>query len=338
MGIIFVAKSLLNFLFVMKDLLWEEETMNKLFIIGNGFDRAHGLKTSYEDFHKYLKKAYPDADEDAGQLPYVYPDKDGELVCDDNEAVGFLMRIITQAEPDSEQWSALEESLGVLDYSEVFDDLIEPLDNEGDLDMWANAYQNEDAANDLFVVVEKLSDYFTNWIESIDLTKICPIPSFSNLIHSQDVFLNFNYTETLEMVYQVKDENVCHIHGKCGENLILGHGREEKENEYTDNMSYYTGAEGILSEIHYMLKKDIDKAISKHKNFFDLLLKNIDSIYSHGFSFGDVDQPYIKRICEIISTENVTWYLNDFDKNQLPKFEEQLRAAGFKGKILTFSI
>lgn len=30
--------------------------MSTLFIIGNGFDKAHGLKTSYWDFRNYLEK------------------------------------------------------------------------------------------------------------------------------------------------------------------------------------------------------------------------------------------------------------------------------------------
>lgn len=35
----------------------ENENTNKLFIIGNGFDLAHGLKTKYEDFLLwYLQK------------------------------------------------------------------------------------------------------------------------------------------------------------------------------------------------------------------------------------------------------------------------------------------
>lgn len=312
--------------------------MRKLFIIGNGFDRAHGLQTGYEDFHKYLKKTYPDADENVDLLPCVSQDKDGGLVCDDDEAVGFLMRIITQVEPDSEQWSTLEESLGVLDYSEVFDSLIEPIDDEGDVDPWADVYQNEDAANDLSVVIEKLSDYFTDWIETLDLSKTKQKDSFKILIGSDDIFLNFNYTETLEAVYQIKNENVCHIHGKRGEMLILGHGRDEKEDEYTRNMSQHTGAEDILSEIHNMLKKDTDKAINKHDKFFRSLYQGIDCIYSHGFSFGEVDQPYIKKICQILPTESITWYLNDYDKSQLPLFEKQLRSAGFKGEISTFSL
>jgi hypothetical protein len=36
--------------------------MNRLILIGNGFDLAHGLKTSYKDFiHGYLRKAYEQA-------------------------------------------------------------------------------------------------------------------------------------------------------------------------------------------------------------------------------------------------------------------------------------
>ena len=45
--------------------------MNKLFIIGNGFDLAHGLKTSYSDFILwYLKKAVNDL-----QAKEVYKDE-----------------------------------------------------------------------------------------------------------------------------------------------------------------------------------------------------------------------------------------------------------------------
>ena len=32
----------------------------KLFIIGNGFDRGHNLKTGYWDFRTFLEKCYPD--------------------------------------------------------------------------------------------------------------------------------------------------------------------------------------------------------------------------------------------------------------------------------------
>ncbi len=37
-------------------------SMKRLFIIGNGFDRAHNLPTSYWDFRKYIMTRYPDAE------------------------------------------------------------------------------------------------------------------------------------------------------------------------------------------------------------------------------------------------------------------------------------
>lgn len=186
--------------------------MKKLFIIGNGFDSAHKLQTGYEDFHQYLHNSYPLADENELMIPSVYMNKDGSLVCDDTEAVAFLMRLISEAEPCSEKWSALEASLGKLDYTEVFDGLMEPQDEDGDLDDWANVYQNEDAASDLSAVIEKFSDYFTKWISTIDISGAKSIENFKKLIQPRDIFLTFNYTETLEKLYGIN--NVCHIHGK----------------------------------------------------------------------------------------------------------------------------
>lgn len=311
--------------------------MKKLFIIGNGFDKAHGLQTDYEDFHQYLKTTYPNANEEDEQLPGISPTPDGGVDCDDTEAVGFITRLITQAEPKSEQWSALEESLGKLDFSEVFDWLPEQTDKEGDIDMWATSYQNEDLASILSVVIAKLSDYFTDWINTINLSNVQQIAAFENLIESEDVFLNFNYTETLEVAYQIENKRICHIHGKRGEELIFGHGEDESDDTYDRNMRFYTGAEDILSNIHYMLKKDTDMAILQHNNFFDSLDPGIKRIYSHGFSFGKVDLPYIEKICECLPTENMTWYLNDFDIDRHEFYKKILKDAGFEGGFSTFS-
>lgn len=38
--------------------------MSRLFVIGNGFDRAPGLKTSYEDLHDFLRSQYDVTDEE----------------------------------------------------------------------------------------------------------------------------------------------------------------------------------------------------------------------------------------------------------------------------------
>lgn len=35
--------------------------MATLFIIGNGFDLAHGMPTQYSDFRKFIVETYPEA-------------------------------------------------------------------------------------------------------------------------------------------------------------------------------------------------------------------------------------------------------------------------------------
>ena len=98
--------------------------MKKIFIIGNGFDTAHGLHTSYEDFRRFLCDQYI-VDEEMNDaivtIPEVSIGPKGDLVCDEDEVADFLIKIISVAEPNSEYWSELEASLGRLDYSEVFD-------------------------------------------------------------------------------------------------------------------------------------------------------------------------------------------------------------------------
>lgn len=45
----------------------------KLFIIGNGFDKGHGLNTSYWDFRTYLKNMYPEFLYAFESHYYIYP-------------------------------------------------------------------------------------------------------------------------------------------------------------------------------------------------------------------------------------------------------------------------
>ena len=39
--------------------------MSSLFIIGNGFDIAHGIPTKYSDFREFILKMYPKAEKNS---------------------------------------------------------------------------------------------------------------------------------------------------------------------------------------------------------------------------------------------------------------------------------
>lgn len=306
-----------------------------LFIIGNGFDLAHGLKTSYEHFREYLQKEYPEVDSDEFILPNVYTLPKGDEFVDDIQAISFLLRIISNTEGD--EWKDVETTLGTLDFGECFDGLYYERDSDEDINLWYKAYLNQDIASNLVLPTLKISDYFAEWINTIEIDdRVSVKKDFAKLINSdEDLFLTFNYTETLEKLYNIK--NVCHIHGKQGEEIIFGHGNDANSYEYY--LSYYVGAENSLVEIHRMLQKNTVSALERHMSFFKKIDFTVNKIYSFGFSFSEVDQIYIEKICRNLTNPNIVWYLNDYDDEiKRNEYKELITKCGFKGTFCTYSV
>ncbi|WP_139490059.1 bacteriophage abortive infection AbiH family protein [Brevibacillus dissolubilis] len=310
--------------------------MKSLFIIGNGFDLSHRLRTTYEDFHQYLQTEYPDASGDEFTMPEPIMMPDGDVIYDDDVVVSFLLRLISNAEPNGDKWSDLENSLGYLNFDEYFDSIPDILDEDGDLDFWKNMYNTEDVASNLVIPTQRITGFFSDWINTIEINEATRKDDFASLINKEsDLFLTFNYTNTLEILYGAK--NVCHIHGKQGGSLLLGHGNDTDNSE--ENMGRYTGSENALQEIQDSLRKNTAGAIKKHQDFFDNLSSDVDKIYSYGFSFSKVDQIYIIEICKRLKTTDVIWYLNDFDNiDQREQYKDVIRSCGFKGHFSTYHI
>ncbi|WP_312151027.1 bacteriophage abortive infection AbiH family protein [Paenibacillus odorifer] len=310
--------------------------MSSVFIIGNGFDLAHEIKTSYEDFHQDLKENYPDASF-KGYVPEAKMMPDGDMSYGAIDTVGFLIKVISEAELESEggeKWSDLETSLslGRLSLNEYLDDWVD----DDDDNEWHKVQRNENVAINLVGAVLEISDYFSEWIESIEIDEFSPKNDFVNLIDKEnDLFLTFNYTQTLEVLYKVK--NVCHIHGEQGSDLMFGHGDDAT---YTEQfMDSHVGAEDYLQEMHEKLRKDTAGAINRNQEFFRNISKSVDRIYSFGFSFSEVDQVYIQEICRRLLTNDVTWVLNDFDREEeREKYRKVIKSCGFRGKFETYHV
>lgn len=305
--------------------------MKKLFIIGNGFDVAHKLPTKYSDFQNYLKENYPDASDEYLIVPESFIMLDGGEGYNDDEVVGFLLKIITETEDIGEAWSDLENTLGYLNFDECFDDWNTYDDDDNE---WHKVYINEDTAANVSGAVKMIKEYFSDWIETIEIFDTEQKTKFYNLIdHNNDLFLTFNYTKTLEEVYEVK--NVYHIHGKQGGKLIFGHGNDI--DYYDEYMNRNIGSENQLSELQMSLKKDTQTIINQNKALFKTL-GEVDEIYSYGFSFSDVDMVYIREICSASPTENIVWYINDYDREKFDVFKEKIIGCGFNGKFDMFTV
>jgi hypothetical protein len=153
----------------------------------------------------------------------------------------------------------------------------------------------------------------------------------------QNYFFTFNYTQTLERIYGIAENNICHIHGVAKGNIkyltldgfVFGHGRESFDTNVTD----------IVRTAYNITKKPVNKCIINNRLFFEKL-DEVNNIYSYGFSFGDVDMPYLEKICQSIhDTTGVTWYFNDFRIEEFRMlYKEKIRQAGFNGKFDIFHI
>lgn len=306
--------------------------MTRLFIIGNGFDLAHKIKTSYEDFHQYLRKTYPDAKVDEYVQPESTTMPDGGESYDDDEVVGFLSTIITNAEPEGDNWSDLERSLGLFDLDEYFDGWIQ----DEDENPYHEVYRNQDLSAQLVGAVLQITNYFSDWIDTIEIQDVVPLRDFERLLdREEDLFLTFNYTRTLEDLYDAM--NVCHIHGVQGSKLWFGHGNDT--DYYEEHMSRYIGSEDSLQDMQHRLRKNTSEAMKVNRDFFNRLTESVDRIYSFGFSFSEVDLVYIEEVCRRLATANVTWYLNDYDdETSRQQFEQVIKSCGFKGQFDTYHI
>lgn len=307
----------------------------RAFIIGNGFDLAHGMKTSYLDFYNYIKSNYSDMNSDVMFVPTPVTAPDGDEVVNETDAVSLLCHLIEDA--CGGDWSDFESALGKINLFECFDDLKEVYDRDGDRNLWHEAYNNEDRMSDLNIVFPIIRSLFSDWIETIKVSKHGFV-GFSNLIdRSSDLFISFNYTHTLEELYGCK--NVIHMHGEAGngrENIIFGHNGNIDYSE--NNPRVPVGCYNNLQELYDLLRKPTGVVITEHHRQLKIL-SECSEIYSIGFSYSDVDLPYIKEMCNIIKENSVKWIFDDYNsKSTIKRFQKKVKACGFAGGFSTFSI
>ncbi|WP_338592551.1 bacteriophage abortive infection AbiH family protein [Bacillus safensis] len=315
--------------------------MANLFIIGNGFDLSHYLKTSYDDFKKFLLLSYPNIIMDELIIPEGIELSDGGIDYDENDVLSMLFYLIDEEEgniSDIEiKWRDIENSLGHLNFSQIYDYHEDIFDKDGDIDYWKTAARNENLIENLIVPATAIQGYFSEWVNSIEINCADPKKDFKSLLKENDQFLVFNYTDTLEVVYDVCDSNICYIHGRQGEEIHFGHGNLEDNTEIY--MQQNIGSENGLNDIYYQLRKKTEIALEDNSEFFSNLEEcNISRIYSYGFSFSEVDKIYLEEICTMLKTEKVIWYFNDYDSHQVENYKKILVECGFKGIFNTFYI
>lgn len=312
------------------------ETYSKMnvFIIGNGFDVDHKMRTRYSDFNQYLISRFPKLNREVLYVPTPITAPDGEMVVDETDAASLICYLIDST--IGEDWSDFEDALGRINLFECFDDLAEVYDRHGDRNLWHEAYNNEDRASDLAIAIPIVKELFTDWINTVELPAQRK-RTFSELIDPEnDLFITFNYTHTLERLYGCK--NVVHLHGELGKEIIVGHNGDL---DYSENNKHVPiGCFNTLEYIYEGLRKNTSAVIEKHLCDF-ARVANCERVYSYGFSYSAADMPYVKTIVEHLPMRNTIWYFTDYDaqdKEKLNNYKKTIQRYGFKGAFSVFNI
>lgn len=262
-------------------------TSNTLYIIGNGFDLYHNLKTQYSDFKAYLQR--------------------------NNSSLEYLLDMSFS----KDLWSDFENHLATLDVNEIIsdnDDLLPDEDSDRDGDKYIFPDKLEQIKEDL---TTGLKNTLRDWI--LDLKYPTNVSDLLLDLDRNASFLSFNYSNTLEYLYNVRPEQIIYIHNKAksekhlfkpdeldylkdDSDIIIGHAVKNPKMSVPRYNSkgvktYYAYEEGLDALKPYFKQsfKNSIQIISDNSCFFDNL-SNIEKIIIIGHSLSDVDMQYFKTI------------------------------------------
>lgn len=293
--------------------------MSTLYLLGNGFDIAHGIKTPYSSFRKYLSEHHETFLTRFEAMYHIQPLDDTEPWYTEEAQKRWDDRVY------KDLWKKFEEDMGNPDVDGMYDtalSLTEGMPSEGVIDTLNEYWRDE------YGFSSDLQKLVLEWLLSTVDTSKCSCRKKALLNANSDFYINFNYTDTLERVYGIK--NVLHIHGgvpSCSDiPPIMGHGnkflihsnKERATQFFEEGIEWACAIYRAIANFAESIYKDTDLIIGRNEQFFSSL-KNVDEIVTLGLSFGDVDVPYLQRImCEIKpQTKWYAYYYTPEDKERL---------------------
>ena len=257
-----------------------------LYILGNGFDLAHGLKTSYSNFKEWL--LIHGRSDVIAELQSVFPaQQDGK----------YLL------------WSQFEKALTRHNRAAVegwaWDSLYLATIEEDGKEIVTSGDILDTAISDI------VRNSFSAWVNDIEIngTRIFAFDRCAK-------FITFNYTETLERLYSIPADRILHIHGRAHSNsrIIVGHRMKVDplsdsfvNNDFRENNSIIQNLIDLAD-----LYKPSEAIIEQNSVFFNSL-KGIDAITVFGHSCSDVDRLYFEATAANVRSD-AKWLFCYFDE------------------------
>ena len=232
--------------------------MNILYILGNGFDKAQGMATSYPEFYNYLM-TNSDNCGDMLQLLKNEISDDKELWSDMEIAFGYFTSKIKNPEDFEELFFELNEYLQ--EYLKIEDSKFMPSTN---------------------LKSKFISDFLTPSKNLEPLDKQRFLDETKSFGTAKDLYvMTLNYTNTLEKLLSLNDKtvtksfssteilrNIIHVHGRLDDSIIIGVDNETqianpyfRSNQDVRDLLIKEESNEAMKEIrHLICKSHIDKA------------------------------------------------------------------------------
>ena len=274
--------------------------MKHLYIIGNGFDLHTGLATRYADFQLWLENNYP----------FIY---------ENMQAVYDI---------DAEWWNDFEVQLGNLDINkfvlrftpsaksinEIIAEAKRKREFEERYNIPPSLHFDSHCAIRLNGLLDVLQYCFEKWVDNCQ--RLITAPKYIHIEKEDSFFINFNYTDVIEMLYEIPEERVLHIHGRSSkhERLIYGH------NKFLYGSSMSNDEEQVSFELSKYHKNPYEH-IYKHQELQGIV-KDVEYVHVYGFSFSPVDEDYMDWFFNNVSATSqweISWF-SEVDKNRIDKF------------------
>ena len=304
--------------------------MSTLYLFGNGFDVAHGIKTPYSAFRSFLSKHHESFLTKFEAMYHIQPLDDTEPWYTESAQKRWDERV------HKDLWERFEEDIGHPDVDGMYDyalSLVDSMPDTGIADTLDAYWKDEYSFSD------DLQKYVLEWLNTID-TSQCRCKKKSLVGANTDYYINFNYTDTLERVYRLN--NVFHVHGGIPTCSfippIMGHGnrflitdnKEKVKAYYEEGIEWAYSAHKAIAKFSESLYKDVDKIIVSNGHFFSQL-NCVDQVVCLGISFGDVDVPYLQRILDEVDTKT-EWTAYYYTPDDLKRLKSVFGILGITRK------
>lgn len=293
----------------------------RLIILGNGFDVGHGIPSRFSDFGLFVRKQKSLFKSESGIVGYRSLPEHAKRVCDVYPWMASEPKAVKGEEEKEDLWSRFEELT-----ASPNEDEFKKLGALGDY--WEDIY--------LDIFETDLVPLFRKWASQLDGEEWKSFPGHS--FRTDDLFLTFNYTKTLENRYKesIDINNVFHIHG-IGEDafiqdimggpwdskLIFGHSTseecwEEQAKVYGAGPAYQKFFKATGKDTRSIIENDKANYDKRYfngghpKSFFGTIKEKasmITKVIVLGCSYSDVDFDYFREIYDILGKNKATCFL-----------------------------